>query len=365
MAKATKKVPAAKAVTFAAFGFMVALGVLFLMGLVRFAALGDKPYGVEKVIEEAKEIFKDVDGYFKNLTETIKMYAEHMEGGSGISDLVLFIFYELFPLVAVIYFAIVALRLAFCWTPLLKGGKSWSKASIKMCKKMKGMVNSVLAYLIYCMTLYGFGFVKFSSVGMIAVYLIAAFAIVRVLLHHIGKKDSPVGIVLSTIAAAAIAVFATVTIKFFLENCGAIWVTLFNHVEGMMQAMDGDAEGKIMAAYVMLVLSFTFMEITINHIRTAMEHQAVMNQKKARGALVAFCIFTIIVAALNFFAFKQYYGELSFGDWKKMEQSKFVVKLAIYGIAGLAVSIVSGILCKIGAKASEDDEDDEDDEIEE
>ncbi|MBQ8343042.1 MAG: hypothetical protein IJY21_02925 [Clostridia bacterium] len=358
MEQQKKSMPAAKAVTLVAFAFLAALGALFLVGLIEFNTFAEKKtYGISAVIDEIKLIAEDAGGYFKGIWKNVQLGIKAIDKGNGIVDLGMSILTDIFPLVAILCFFMVAWRLAFCWWPLLRVGSiGWSRVAVRMGKRLKKVVGWVIGFVVYCFAVYGKDAVDFATFGGIALYLIAAYAILRVVIDGLGKKASIVHVIFTTISAAAIAVFLVIVLKHFLLADMPLWYAIFGYVENAVLSTQGEAKNtEAMISFILLAVCYLAVFISVQRAAKATEKQIVLNRGGVRKSLIWLLIWTVAAAALHFFAWKKYYGELSFKDWKDAETSKFMVKSVIYGAVGLGLAIVTPILNCIGrSKAKEE-----------
>lgn len=358
MEKQAKKMPAAKAVALFALLFLVALGALFMLGLIETQTLlGKETYGLSSVIDEIKLIAKDVGGYFKGLWESIQLRIKTIEKGDGIADFCLYILIRIFPLVAILCYFMVALHLVFCWLPLVSvSSNGWSRVAVRMGKKLKKVVGWVIGFLVYAFVVYGSTMIELAALGKIALYVIAAYAVLRVILDGMGKKANVVNIVFTTISAAAIAVFAVIAFNHFLSLEYSLAQMIFGCAENAVLSMQGEGKNTdAMIAFIMMTGCWLCVFISLQRVVKAMQKQTTMNKGGVRKSLIWLLIWTVAAAVLSFFACKKIVGELSFGDWK--DDNEFLVKAAIYGIVGLGLAIVTPILNCIGKSGSKKDKD--------
>lgn len=359
MGKQTKTVPAAKAVTFIAFGVLVAISAMFLLGLIEVVTIfGKESYGIKEVADQVEIITKDISGYFKELGETIKWMAKSMDKGAGLADLCMNVLALIFPLVSILFFLIIALKLLFCWTPLAQAHSiGWSRACIRMCKKLKGVAGCAIAYIVYCLTTSAG--MDLSTMGEVTLYLVAGYVVARVLLDSLGH-DSIVRTVFRTVSTAAIAVFLVIVLKYLLNTEMPLWYMIFGYAENVIVSTQGETKNNDdMFTFILFLCSWLTVSFSIGRVTAAMKKQVTMNNGGVKASLVWLLIWTVAAAALQYIATKKYLGELSFGDWKDLEEAKYFVKSAIYGAVGLGLAIVTGILCAIGKKKESDEEDED------
>ncbi len=346
MEKQTSNVMMAKVITFVAFGVLLALGAFFLIGLVeRDLLLGKETYGIARVIDEIKLITGDAGAYFKMIAETIKANLEVIsKDGVGIALFCKMILELIFPLVSIFYFFMIVLHLALSWIPLVRVEElGWNKVCKRMSKKLKKVVGWMLAFMIYTFTLYGKPQVKLTAIGNVALWLVAVYAVARILIDGIGKQESIVYTVLSAVWAAVIAVFLVIVLRHFLLIEGSLVYSLLGYLEGVMTTKNPD----LRTVYVLFTCYVLCFYISMQISAKTMEKQMVRRSDGLKASLIFLFIFLIIMAVLHFFALKKAYGSLSFSDWMDAEESKIVIRSVIYGLIGLALAIVTPFLNKM------------------
>ncbi len=367
MARRKRNIPAAKPITFLAFGFLVAIAVLFLSGLIQGKGV-DEAINVSYVIDFVKEISKDLSAYFKGLGEGIKLAFKGIED-AGFGDVAVYVLFLVSDLIILFFFLGVAWNLLFCWTPLAKVGKiGWSRASIRMSKKLKKVLGWALGYIVYNFMVYGRSTVELTVMGKIAIYAVAVFVVLRILLKHIASGDNIVHIILSTLSAVATAVFMMMfflcAISFLVDGDSVV-MNMVGYMDYAFEILKSESStaDEFVTMLILIMLSLAFILVFANTVKNAMARQ-VEDKGGIRGAMIALLIWGAIIIALNYFGYKQGNEDLKFGDWKKIEVAKYMVKVFIYAAVGLGISIVTSILCSIGKQKvrSNDDEDGEDEE---
>ena len=372
MEKRTKDMPAAKVVTFLAFVVLVALGVFFVLGMVEQPAmdLGEigfvadkKTYGITWVIDEIKLIVEDVAGYFKGIWVGVQTSFKAIEKGEGIANMCMTALTSIYPVVTLLCFVMVALRVVFFWTPFLRlGSIGWSRVALRMGKKLKKTIGWVIGYLVYTFAVYGGeGVMKMELLlwGKVALYVIAGYAVARVLLDGIGKK-SIVNTIFTTISTAAIAVLTVLVFERLLFET-ALWQAVFVHVEFAVCAMQGEGKDtEAMIECIMHALCWLCVFIALQRTAKILQKQVNMDRGGVRKSLVWLLIWIVAAAALNFFACKKGFENngldgFDFKTWKDLEQGEYFFKSVIYGAIGLGLVIVTPILNCIGRKKEIDE----------
>lgn len=369
MEKRTKDMPAAKVVTFLAFVVLVALGVFFVLGMVEQPAmdLGEigfvadkKTYGITWVIDEIKLIVEDVAGYFKGIWEGVQTSFKAIEKGEGIANMCMTALTSIYPVVTLLCFVMVALRVVFFWTPFLRlGSIGWSRVALRMGKKLKKTIGWVIGYLVYTFAVYGGeGVMELLIWGKVALYTIAGYAAVRVLLDGIGKK-SIVNAVFTTISTAAIAVLAVLVFERLLFET-ALWPAVFVYVEEAVCAIQGEGKNTELMLECMHALCWLCVFIALQRTAKIMQKQVNMDRGGVRKSLIWLLIWIVAAAALNFFAYKKGFADrgipgFDFKAWKELEEGKYFFKSVIYGAIGLGLVIVTPILNCIGRKKETDE----------
>ena len=374
MEKRTKDMPAVKAVTFLAFVVLVALGVFFVLGMVEQPAidLGEmegmvgvvadkKTYGITWVIDEIKLIIEDAAGYFKGIWEAVQTSFKAIEKGNGIADMCMTALTSIYPVVTLLCFVMVALRVVFFWTPFVRlGSIGWSRVALRMGKKVKKTIGWVIGYLVYTFAVYGGeGGMELLLWGKVALYVIAGYAVARVLLDGIGKK-SIVNTVFTTISTAAIAVLTVLVFERLLFET-ALWQAVFVYVEEAVCAIQGEGKNtELMLEYSMHALCWLFVFIALQRTAKILQKQVNMDRGGVRKSLIWLLIWIVAAAALNFFAYKKGFADrgmtgFDFKAWKELEEGKYFFKSVIYGAIGLGLVIVTPILNCIGRKKEIDE----------
>jgi hypothetical protein len=353
MANVKKKIPAAKPITFLAFGFAVAIAVMFLSGLMQFKG-ADKAIGLNYVTDFIKAIVDfGVGDYFKFLGEEIGDAFKAIEG-AGLGGVLGYILELLGNLIIVFFFLGVTLHLLFSWLPLVQAGSiGWSRASIRMGKKLKKILSWALGYIVFNFMVYGRNEMELTAMGKMAIYAVAVFASLRVLLKHLASKDNVVHTIFCTISTVAMAVFMIVFFSFllsYLEGGRSVVGKMLEYLNYVFELIKGDSSeaGDLLLSIVLLLFSVTFILVVVNIVKNAMASQ-VEDKGGIRGTMIAVLIWMTIIIALHFYATKNI-GEVNFSEWKKTEEAKFMVKAFVYGLVGLGISIASSILCCIGKK---------------
>lgn len=374
MEKRTKDMPAVKAVTFLAFVVLVALGVFFVLGMVEQPAidLGEmegmvgvvadkKTYGITWVIDEIKLIIEDAAGYFKGIWEAVQTSFKAIEKGNGIADMCMTALTSIYPVVTLLCFVMVALRVVFFWTPFVRlGSIGWSRVALRMGKKVKKTIGWVIGYLVYTFAVYGGeGVMELLLWGKVALYVIAGYAVARVLLDGIGKK-SIVNTVFTTISTAAIAVLTVLVFERLLFET-ALWPAVFVYVEEAVCAIQGEGKNtELMLECSMHALCWLFVFIALQRTAKILQKQVNMDRGGVRKSLIWLLIWIVAAAALNFFAYKKGFADrgipgFDFKAWKELEEGKYFFKSVIYGAIGLGLVIVTPILNCIGRKKEIDE----------
>ena len=366
MEKRTKDMPAAKSVTLLALVVLLALGAFFALGMVEkpMVDLGEigfvaekKTYGVMWVIDEFKLIFEDVGAYFKGIWETIDFLMDNIEKGEGIALLCSTALMSIYPVVTLLCFTMVALHVAFVWTPFVRlRSIGWSRVALRMGKNLKRTIGWVIGYIVYTFAVYGGkGSMEFLIWGKIALYMIAAYAVARVLLDGIGRK-SILNTVFTTISTALIAVFAVLVFERLLFET-AIWTTIFNFVESAVRLMQGKEKDTEMALYcIFQALCWLCVFIALQRVAKIFKKQVNVDRGGVRKSMIFLLIWIAAAAALNFFGTKKIVTDLDFNAWKALSDGEYFYKSVIYGAIGLGLAILTPIMNCIGRKKDVDEE---------
>ena len=360
MVKGRRTIPAAKPITFLAFGFAVAIAVLFLFGLVDFAAWArSEKVDVSYVIDSVKNMTKD--GYFQAMSKKIELYFKNVGDtkalGSALFATLSLVRNEIYALMFLVMF----INLLFCWTPLTKAGKiGWGRASLRMGKKLRGIVGCALGYVVFQFVMYGRD-VKLSGLGQTVLYAIVAFVALRVLLKHLASKDTIVHTIFSTVSSVAVAVFALLffsKILVFPKEYGSLVEYMLGRLDFVMQALDADGAEKYLTMYIMVMISMLFILFAISVVKGALAKR-VEGKKGISGAMIATLIWLVLAIALHYFGCKMLNDELKFSAWKKENKvlAEYMTQAVIYAAIGIGISIVTFILCKIGKEKDDEDVD--------
>ncbi len=363
MARLKKSIPAAKPITFIAFGFLLAIAVLFLFGLVEFAPITKFEKVDISYVIDAVEMMTE-DKYFEVLFDRIEMIFKQVKHTEMIGDAIYTTLMLLCDIFYVLFFLVVVWNLLFCWTPLAKVGSiGWSRASVRMSKKLRKVIVAALGYVVFQFAMFGSRAVKFTALGQIVIYAVLAFVGIRVLLKHLAKKDTIIHMILSTVASVGTAVFLMlffVNALDFPKNAGSMVQYMTRQLDALMH-VDGDEAAKIVTTTVMVVISILFVLSTIGTVKKAYATR-VEDKGGICGAMIGALIWAGIAVVVNYIGWKMSIDELSFGDWKKWVQTKeiaeYMIRSVIYAAIGIGVHIVASILNKIGTDKDDEYSDD-------
>ena len=366
MEKRTKDMPAVKSVALLALFVLLALGAFFALGMVEkpMVDLGEigfvaekETYGITWVIDEFKLIFEDVGAYFKGIWESVDMKLDAVENGKGIALLCSTALQKIYPIVTLLCFVMVALRVAFCWTPFVRlRAIGWSRVALRLGKKLRKTVAWVIGYIVYTFAVHN-GVVAMEMLiwGKIAVYMIALYAVVRVLLDGIGKKKV-LNTVFTTISTALIALFAVIVFDRFLFDT-ALWAAIFSCVESAVVLMQSDEKNSEMTMYcIFLALSWLCTFVAVQRVAKVFEKQVTVDRGGVRKSLIFLLIWIAAAAALNFFGTKKVMTDLDLNTWKALTDGEYFYKSVIYGAIGLGLVIITPIMNCIGRKKDVEEE---------
>lgn len=344
MEQQTGSAPTAKIVAFVAFGVLLALGVFFLVGLVEF--YGQETYGIARVIDEIKLITGDLSAYIKGMIETVKLNLELISNdGGGIAALFMIILDLIFPVMSILCFFMVVLHLALSWIPFVRIEElGWNKVCRRISKRLKKVLGWALGFIIYAFVIYGKPSVDLTVIGNVALWMVVAYAVARVLIDGFGGKDTILHTVLSAVLTAVIAVFLVIVLRHFLLREGSLLYIFLSYIESVITTKNSDLRTvhALLAGYVLCL--YISMQIAAK----AMEKQIVKRSNGLKASLICLFVFLVIAAALHFVALKKVYDGLSFSDWMDAEESKMIIRSVIYGVIGLVLAIVTPIVGRIG-----------------
>jgi len=330
-----KVVPAAKPVALVALSCLIAICGLFFAGLVK----------VPKIT-------------FSGIADRINWQIDSMHGLDGLGGVCLAILESLWPIIALIFALVIVLKVVLCWIPLTKvGSLGWSVVCIRISKKLRGAAVWVLSYMVFCFTVFGQN-AKFTVYGIIALALIAAFILGRVIFDHYGKKEKPDKTVHKVCNISSSAVFLGFSLFMFIYMLSrsavglSLWGRLFYSFESMLK-------GEAFAGNFMYILSVVLLLVSISLTRNVLKKQITLDKVGARVSVIILFVLIVIATLLDYFAYGQYVVTLSVGVWLDSPATKYISTVFLLGAIALILKILTDIIGNIG-KEKEPDEDDED-----